>query len=432
MTSTWPRIIAHADMDAFYAAVEQLDHPELQGRPILVGPPGGRGVVLTASYEARPFGVGSAMPMSRALRKCPDALVIPPRFDRYSELSAIIMQVFEDFSPQVEAISLDEAFIDLTGSEHIFGTPEEMGQKIKAAVKAATGGLIISVGVAASKYVAKVASGYQKPDGLTIVPPDQAQSWLAPQSVARLWGAGPKTQVRLRALGYETIGDISSAPVEQLEQQLGRMGRRFHQLANAEDPREVETHRAHRSMGSERTLSKDVSSRDDIIMHLRRSAHRIARRLREKSWHAGGVRVRLKTSDFQSLTRQCVMVEPTDVAVTLLESAVKLLERFDHKGPFRLVGMATFDFTDVDTPQQLSLLDTKPERRQLEVTIDKLSERFGDGVVMRAKDLSRNTVIDSTPNLDFIDRVTDDNHGEELNYEEFDNDWDNSSEFEEP
>ena len=163
----WPRVVVHADMDAFYAAVEQLDDPALRGRPILVGPNSARGVVLTASYEARPYGVGSAMPMARARKLCPQALIVPPRFDRYQRISKTIMDVFGDFSPHVEALSLDEAFLDMTGAERLFGSPDAIGRRLKAAVREATGGLTVSVGISATKYVAKVASGYQKPDGLT-------------------------------------------------------------------------------------------------------------------------------------------------------------------------------------------------------------------------------------------------------------------------
>src|SRR3954452_22178075 len=166
----WPRIVAHADMDAFYAAVEQLDDPALRGRPVLVGPPTGRGVVLTASYEARPYGVGSAMPMAEARCRCPSAVIVPPRFDRYQEVSTTIMGIFANFSPEVEAISLDEAFLDLTGSEQLFGDPESIGRRLKNAIREATGGLTASVGFSATKYVAKVASAYRKPDGLTVVP----------------------------------------------------------------------------------------------------------------------------------------------------------------------------------------------------------------------------------------------------------------------
>jgi DNA polymerase-4 len=174
--SVWPRVVAHADMDAFYAAIEQLDDPALRGRPLLIGPPSDSGVVLTASYEARPYGVGSAMPMAKARRLCPKALIVPPRFDRYQEVSATIMGVFANFSPDVEALSLDEAFLDMTGSEHLFGDPESIGRRLKTAIRKATGGLTASVGLSGTKYVAKVASACQKPDGLTVVAPDKAKT----------------------------------------------------------------------------------------------------------------------------------------------------------------------------------------------------------------------------------------------------------------
>jgi nucleotidyltransferase/DNA polymerase involved in DNA repair len=209
----WPRIVAHADMDAFYAAVEQLDDPALRGRPVLVGPRSNRGVVLTASYEARPFGVGSAMPMAKACRLCPNALIVPPRFDRYQEVSAAIMSVFCDFSPDVEALSLDEAFLDMTGTKHLFGDPQSIGRRLKEAVRDATGGLTASVGLSAPQYVAKVASASRKPDGLTVVPPEEARAWLAPLPVSRLWGAGPKTQARLHLLGC-TLSERWLIPIQ--------------------------------------------------------------------------------------------------------------------------------------------------------------------------------------------------------------------------
>ena len=189
---TWARIVAHADMDAFYAAIEQLDDPALQGRPVLVGPRSDRGVVLTASYEARPYGVGSAMPMAKARRMCPSAIIIPPRFDRYQEVSETIMKVFSNFSPDVEALSLDEAFLDMTGSEQLFGDPKSIGRRLKTAIREATGGLTASVGLSATKYVAKVASACQKPDGLTVVPPEEAKAWLAPLSRVLAMGCRPK------------------------------------------------------------------------------------------------------------------------------------------------------------------------------------------------------------------------------------------------
>ena len=226
----WLRIIAHADMDAFYAAIEQRDDPSLRGRPLLVGPPSARGVVLTASYEARPYGVGSAMPMATARRMCPSAVIVPPRFDRYQEVSATIMKVFSDFSPDVEALSLDEAFLDMTGSEQLFGDPESIGRRLKAAVREVTGGLTASVGLSATKYVAKVASVCQKPDGLTVVRPEEAKAWLAPLAVSWLWGAGPKTQARLHQLGLHTIGDVARADPRLLSVRLGRASFTKHRI----------------------------------------------------------------------------------------------------------------------------------------------------------------------------------------------------------
>jgi DNA polymerase IV len=238
LESAWPRIVAHADMDAFYAAIEQLDDPALRGRPVLIGPRSDRGVVLTASYEARPFGVGSAMPMARARRLCPNAVIIPPRFDRYQEVSRTIMRVFSNFSPEVEAISLDEAFLDMTGAEQLFGEPQSIGRRLKDAVREATG-LTASVGLSATKYVAKVASACQKPDGLTVVPPEEARAWLASLPVSWLWGVGPKTQTRLHHLGLHTIGEVADADPAFLSAKLGGTGLHFQSLAQAEDPRQV-------------------------------------------------------------------------------------------------------------------------------------------------------------------------------------------------
>ena len=230
----WPRIIAHADLDAFYASAEQLDDPSLLNLPLVVGPRSKRGVVLTASYAARVYGVRSAMPMAEALQRCPNLVAVPPRFERYQELSKQMMDAFADFSPQVEAISLDEAFIDMSGATDIFGQPEQMAQQIKASVREATGGLTISVGVAASKYVAKVASAFAKPDGLTVITPEDVVDWLDPMPVSKLWGAGPKTVPRLERLGLYTIGDVRRADSDWLKRMLGSQGLRFQRLASGQ------------------------------------------------------------------------------------------------------------------------------------------------------------------------------------------------------
>ena len=401
---SWKRIVAHADMDAFYAAVEQLDDPALRGRPVLVGPKSRRGVVLTASYEARPFDVGSAMPMAQAVRRCPDAVIVPPRFDRYEEVSVSIMKVFADFSPDVEPLSLDEAFLEMSGAEDIFGSPRSMGQQLKQAVREATGGLTVSVGLSGTKYVAKVASAHRKPDGLTLVAPEDARAWLAPQSIARLWGAGSKTQAKLRELGFNTIGDVAAADRAYLVEQLGRVGAHFHDLSQARDPRPVLSNRKSKSVGSERTLSEDVSSRDEIATHLRHAADKIGRRLRRKGVVAGGVRVKLKTSEFRLLTRQCPLKEPSDVADTLYLAGADLLEQFADPGPFRLVGMAAFDLTSRESPQQLALLGDSERQRRLEATLDAITQRFGDDMVHRADELRRTREPRLSSDIDFLDR----------------------------
>lgn len=406
--AAWPRVVAHADMDAFYAAVEQMDNPELRGKPILVGPPSGRGVVLTASYEARPFKVGSAMPMARARKKCPQAIVVPPRFERYTEISKSIMEAFATFSPRVEAISLDEAFIDLTGSRQLLGSPRDIGLAIKQAVREATGGLTVSVGLSATKFVAKVASDFQKPDGLTVIPPQDAEAWLAPMPVKRLWGAGPVTEKKLLALGLNTIGDVASCDPDWLVRKLGRMGERFYALAHGDDARDVSSQRASKSIGSERTLSEDISNPERIKFYLRRSAEQVGQRLRRKNFVTWGVQVKLKTHDFRTLTRQHRRARPTDVAEHLYRDGCALLEKFGDPGPFRLVGLAAYDIEKASESPQGDLftedagdsgIGAKRHRHDLEVAIDDLKQKFGADVLKRADDLSRTR---QTPNLDFL------------------------------
>jgi DNA polymerase-4 len=399
----WARIVLHADMDAFYAAVEQLDDPSLRGKPVLVGPNTGRGVVLTASYAARPFGVGSAMPMAKAKRLCPNAIVVPPRFERYSEISRIVMAVFADFSPDVEPVSLDEAFLEMTGAERIFGDPHEMGRRLKDAVHEATGGLTVSVGISGTKYVAKVASDFRKPDGLTVVRPAETRQWLAPLPVRALWGVGPKTEERLAALGLETIGDVAAADPAWLLRVLGERGAaHLGGLARGEDSRRVQPRRRMRSIGSERTLAEDVSDRATIEEHLRSSAESIGRRLRGKSWLAAGVRVKLKTASFQLMTRQRVLDPPTDVGKRLYEAALPLLDAFEYTEPFRLVGMAAFDLIRLDDPLQLDLFGAGTERaRKAEVAMDAIRDRFGSDAVLRAETLGKGSW--KGPNLDHLD-----------------------------
>jgi DNA polymerase-4 len=385
----WPRIILHADMDAFYAAVEQLDNPELRGKPVLVGGTGNRSVVSTASYEARPFGVGSAMPMVQARRRCPQAIVVPPNFPRYKEVSGQIMEVFRNMSPLVEPLSLDEAFVDMTGAQNLFGEPIDMARHLKQRVVEASGGLTISVGVATTKFVAKVASDFQKPDGLTIVCPGEVHDFLWPMDVSRLWGVGPRTLEKLRTLGFRTIGDIAGAKEAFLTRRLGTLGTHIFNLAQGEDSRMVESEREAKSIGAEYTLEQDIVGAEKIRKHLKRSATRVAKSLRRKGLVAKGVRVKLKTKDFRLLTKQTPITPPTDSAKTLLTTATALLQQFDLTEPMRLVGLAAFNLAADEDPAQGTLfVDEKNERqRRLEKTLDDLQNRFGNKVVKTGEDL---------------------------------------------
>lgn len=374
----------HADMDAFFAAVEQLDHPELRGKPLLVGGTGRRGVVSTASYEARPFGCHSAMPMAEARRLCPHAVVLPPNFKRYQEISESVMAVFSRYSPLVEPLSLDEAFLDMTGAEGLFGTPEEMGQLIRADVKEATGGLTVSAGVAASKFVAKVASDYKKPNGLTLVPPGTETEFLWPMPVTRLWGVGPKTAEQLRRTGLKTIGEVARTREEDLVRRLGELGSHIYKLAWARDERPVVPDRDAKSIGAEITLDQDVTGAAQILVHVRSSAARVARQLRREGLLAGGVRVKLKTHFFQIWTRQAPMETPTDSERDLLRAAQALLEHFDLRVPMRLVGITAYDLRLTGSrPLQVGLFEAadRERHRQLDQTLDALKERFGEEAI---------------------------------------------------
>ena len=264
-------------MDAFYAAVEQLDRPELRGKALLVGGTGPRGVVSTASYEARPFGVGSAMPMALARRRCPHAIVLPPRFERYRAVSKVVMEALGTFSPLVEPLSLDEAFVDMTGCEALFGSPRAMGETIRRAVFEATQ-LTVSVGISATKYVAKVASDARKPDGLTVVAPDEVAGFLHPLPIDRLWGVGARTCAGLRARGLDTIGDVAATPPDDLERWFGSLGTHVHALAHGRDDRAVIPERDAKSIGSENTLDTDIVGR-------RQSGHGCCGR--RTPWRAG-------------------------------------------------------------------------------------------------------------------------------------------------
>lgn len=384
----WKRIIVHADMDAFFAAVEQLDRPELRGKALLIGHPGPRGVVSTASYEARPFGVGSAMSMELARRRCPQAIVVPPRFRRYEEVSRRIMDVLGSFSPSVESLSLDEAFLDVSGTEALFGGPLEVGRRIKAAIREATG-LTVSVGVSGTKFVAKVASDHRKPDGLLVVPPEEARTFLAPLPLRRLWGVGPKTEGRLRRLGLRSIGEVATASPSLLRAELGTLGPHLIALAQGVDPRQVEPDRAIKSVGAETTLEEDILGEQAIRQHLLRAADTVAGRLRRKSLVARGVRLKLKTAGFQLLTRQMTLEAATDSAGPLFSGGLQLLRTLPLAEPIRLVGLTAFDLRSEEGPLQRDLFEapTRAKEKGVDRALDEAQRRFGPGALRRASEL---------------------------------------------
>ena len=393
MASGWPRIILHADMDAFFAAIEQLDRPALRGKAVLVGGTGPRGVVSTASYEARPFGVGSAMPMALARRRCPHAIVLPPRFERYQAVSRVVMRTLGTFSPLVEPLSVDEAFVDMTGGETLFGEPKEMGDAVRRAVFEATQ-LTVSVGVSATKYVAKVASDRSKPDGLTVVPPERAIEFLSPLSIDRLWGVGPRTRERLEARRLTTIGEVAAVPRETLERWFGSLGPHLHALAHGRDERSVVPEREAKSIGSEHTLNEDLLGAAAIRPWLLRAVDTVARRLRDEALVARGVRVKLRTTDFRLHTRQTLIARATCTTRSLVEAADALLHEFDLGAPVRLIGIAAFELQEgggAGESRQLDLFDIRPDARddRLDRTLDAVRKRFGNEALTRARNLDR-------------------------------------------
>ena len=368
--------ILHIDMDAFFASVEQRDDPTLRGKPVLVGGAARRGVVAAASYEARAFGCRSAMPMAEALRRCPQALVVSPSRGRYEEASTHVFQIFHKYTPLVEGLSIDEAFLDVTASRSLFGDGETIARAIRKDVFEETG-LTCSAGVASSKFAAKVASDMNKPDGITIVGPDAA-AFLAPLPLERMWGIGPKTAPTLRRLGYATLGDLASAAPEALERVLGAWGADVRDLARGIDVREVVPDRDAKSISAESTYDQDLTSKDAIARTLLAHAARVAERLTAEGLTAGAVIVKLKYADFTLLTRRKTLREPASDTTTLHETSLQLLERFPLDGMrVRLTGVAAQDIGPGAVQPTLFPDRAAQRRRGLESILLGAKTRFG-------------------------------------------------------
>jgi len=381
------RAILHVDMDAFYASVEQRDDPALRGKPLVVGGSARRGVVLAASYAVRPFGIRSAMPMARALRLCPDLLVVPPRFERYSEVSEEVFRIFHAFTPEVEGLSLDEAFLDVTRSIALHGAPVEQARRIKDRIRAELG-LSASVGVAEVKFAAKIASDLRKPDGLVVVPEGGVREFLAPLPIARLWGVGPKTEEVLLRRGLKRIGDVAATDRAQLERELGSLGPWLHDLANGVDDRAVEADREAKSVGAEETFEEDLAG-EDLLPFIHGQALRVASRLRRAGLRARSIHLKVKFADFRIVTRQETLAEPTDDGAEIYAVARRLLTKVDGR-PARLTGVHA---GDLRAPPQLGLFDESPpaarKRARLNASLDRIADRFGPGAVVPADLLAR-------------------------------------------
>jgi len=384
MTGTEPsRTIIHVDMDAFYASIEQRDRPELRGRPVVVGAhPTGRGVVSAASYEARVFGVHSAMPIRRAARLCPHAAFLPVDMDKYARESARIMTILAEFTPLLEPVSIDEAFLDVTASRALMGDGRNIARLIKSTIHQ-TVGLTASVGVAANKFVAKVASDLRKPDGLVVVPPGEEAAFLAPLPVARLWGVGRVTATALEAVGVKTIGQLVATPVENLQARFGGHAAGLHDLGLGRDERPVEPFAPPKSMGAEETF--DTDHRDVALLEatLRGQSERVARELRAEGFSARSVTLKLRFADFTTLTRTRTG-EPTQDGLRIYRDARELLGRLPLRQPVRLIGLSVSQLGAARTGQ-LSLLEPDAVRRErLARAVDRLVARFGEGSVRPA------------------------------------------------
>jgi len=379
-----PKKIIHLDMDAFYAAVEVLDNPSLKGKPVIVGGSKQRGVVSSASYEARKCGVHSAQPIATAMRLCPQGVFLPVRMSRYQEVSEQIFEIFRRFTPLVEPLSIDEAFLDVTGSTRMFGEPEEIARKIKNLVKEQTG-LTVSAGVASLKFVAKIASGLNKPDGLTVVPPDKVQEFLDPLPIDMLWGVGKATKKVFTTLGVKTIGDLRHIPVDILIAKLGKNGLHLHQLSQGIDEREVESEDDVKSIGREETFAEDVIDEEIAKREILSLSTKVGRRLRKEGVRGKTITLKVKYHDFVQITRSLTIVEPTDDGGEITRASYLLLKKTEvGRRPIRLLGVSLSQLTSLKA-KQLPLFSQDPlmqKSKRLNKALDAIQEKFGEGAIL--------------------------------------------------
>jgi len=389
------KTILHIDMDAFFAAVEVHDHPELRGLPVVIGsPPDRRGVVSTCSYEARKFGIHSAMPSRTAFQRCPQAVFLPPNMKRYHEVSDQIMEIFRRFTPLVEPLSCDEAFLDITGARYLFGDGPTIAKKIKTAVLEETG-LTCSVGIAPNMFLAKIASDLNKPDGLTLVPFDEKliHAFLAPLPVRRMWGAGKKTQEILEAHKIRTIGDLQTVDPSRLAAWVGENSAAFfRRLAFGIDERELSTGSEEKSISNETTFDEDQRDAATVEAALLDLADKVGMRLRRAGFYATTAQIKLRWTDFSTITRQRKLDPPCCDDITLRETALELFRKEALHSPVRLIGFGVSGLRRTADSQQLDFFQTlekktSTRREQLSRTVDRIRERFGRKSLRRGSSL---------------------------------------------
>jgi DNA polymerase-4 len=375
-------------MDAFYASVEQLDNPDLAGKAVIVGgDPKRRGVVSAASYEARKFGVHSAMPVSQAVRLCPDAIVLPVRMERYVEFSKRLHAIFQKFTPQVEPISLDEAFLDVTGSLRLFGPAPKIGRQIKKQI-AEQLGLVASVGIAPNKFLAKLASDLDKPDGFVVITEQNKQQVLDQLAVSRIWGVGPVTQKALKSIGVDTIRQLREAPTEILQNIFGDQTAHVLQLAHGDDDREVESVRDAKSISSERTFATDIFDRNVLLDVLLSEVEDVAQRLRLSDLEAKTITLKLRYDDFRTVTRSTTFDHPTNVTRTLWQRAREVFLKWHRKSPgaLRLLGFGASGLQKTGTGQRQLFPEPEDEKqKRLDRAFDQIRGKFGRDILRRGK-----------------------------------------------
>ncbi len=382
------RVILHVDMDAFFASVEQRDHPEYQGKPVIVGADPkegkGRGVVSTCSYEAREFGVHSALPISQAYKLCPQGIYVPPNGKLYGQVSKGIFEVFYEFTDAVEPLSIDEAFLDVTGSQKLFGNGVEIARQIKKRIIEKER-ISASVGVAPNKYLAKIASDLEKPDGLVVVPKDRIKEFLQPLDISRLWGAGIRTQEVLRKMNIHTIGDLAAFPRDILDNKFGKMGANFYNLAHGIDERPVVAGEGVKSVSNEHTFGRDINDPEELLKTLLWLSEKVGYRLRLKKLKGKTIHLKMRYDNFTTLTRNKTLQEWTDNTQTLYETCAALFKHNYQEGrKIRLLGVGISGFGLAQT-QQLSLFGTSDKKSEkLDQVQDLLAKRFGRKIISRA------------------------------------------------